>query len=268
MCLPACLPACLPGQSITKQSAALPTTIHHCIVISLHLIIAISGAAIDFFAPVFFFHIFPPVARLLPLLSSRPHPLAFRPQPRTRPRTPCSCSRVRRHLDSSTRHRQAGSKPGATNRTCACSQVSFYLPALICPSPAQSATSGRPASSRKVASFPIPTTTSSRQFFVKTRHTRAFHVHQLAVDERHTRARSVGLLRPTQSPPRKAYSRRHRSTFASRTCPADEARQTTLMSKDFRARVTGIGLVDYVDRLIDEGFDTWDVLVDITEADL
>jgi len=40
------------------------------------------------------------------------------------------------------------------------------------------------------------------------------------------------------------------------------------MSKDFRARVTGIGLVDYVDRLIDEGFDTWDVLVDITEADL
>jgi len=40
------------------------------------------------------------------------------------------------------------------------------------------------------------------------------------------------------------------------------------MSKDFRARLTSIGLCDYVDRLIDEGFDSWDVLVDITEADL
>lgn len=40
------------------------------------------------------------------------------------------------------------------------------------------------------------------------------------------------------------------------------------MSRDFRDRLARLNLSDYADRFVDEGFDTWEVLVDITERDL
>lgn len=40
------------------------------------------------------------------------------------------------------------------------------------------------------------------------------------------------------------------------------------MSQDFRDRLARLGLAEYIDRFVDEGFDSWDILIDITEADL